>query len=252
MYFIRMSGVSVVGLVAEMLVRVEGSRVETHPIAGTRPRGRNDEEDMRLAEELKRNEKERASTSCSSTRAQRRRPRSASTDRCACRSSWGSSAFSHVMHLTVDRRRASSADEPRSARRARVVLSRPARCRGAPKVRAMQIIKELEPSGRGLYAGAVGYLDFAGNLDFCIAIRTVIMSKGQGLRAGRGGHRDGFRPRRPNSRRHATRRARWSAPSKSPRRALTIAGFEDCRMMPCLPAILQSCHPAMLSDLWFS
>src|SRR6201988_765542 len=49
---------------------------------------------------------------------------------------------------------------------------------GAPKVRAMQIIKELEPSGRGLYAGAVGYLDFAGNLDFCIAIRTVIVSKG--------------------------------------------------------------------------
>src|SRR5260370_42336308 len=49
---------------------------------------------------------------------------------------------------------------------------------GAPKVRAMQIIKELEPAGRGLYAGAVGYLDFAGNLDFCIAIRTVIMSKG--------------------------------------------------------------------------
>ena len=60
MYFIRMGGVSVVGSSPEMLVRVEGSRVETHPIAGTRPRGRNDEEDLRLAEELKRNEKERA------------------------------------------------------------------------------------------------------------------------------------------------------------------------------------------------
>src|SRR4051812_42971652 len=60
MYFIRIGGVSVVGLSPEMLVRVEGARVETHPIAGTRPRGRNDEEDMRLAEELKRNEKERA------------------------------------------------------------------------------------------------------------------------------------------------------------------------------------------------
>ena len=60
MYFIRMGGVSVVGSSPEMLVRVEGSRVETHPIAGTRPRGRTDEEDMRLAEELKRNEKERA------------------------------------------------------------------------------------------------------------------------------------------------------------------------------------------------
>src|SRR5947207_14942232 len=58
---------------------------------------------------------------------------------------------------------------------------------GAPKVRAMQIIKELEPSGRGLYAGAVGYLDFAGNLDFCIAIRTVIMSGGTAyIQAGAG------------------------------------------------------------------
>src|SRR5439155_17450499 len=58
---------------------------------------------------------------------------------------------------------------------------------GAPKVRAMQIIKELEPSGRGLYAGAVGYLDFAGNLDFCIAIRTMIMSGGTAyLQAGAG------------------------------------------------------------------
>jgi anthranilate synthase component 1 len=58
---------------------------------------------------------------------------------------------------------------------------------GAPKVRAMQIIRELEPSGRGLYAGAVGYLDFAGNLDFCIAIRTVIMSKGHAyVQAGAG------------------------------------------------------------------
>src|SRR5205085_5308157 len=58
---------------------------------------------------------------------------------------------------------------------------------GAPKVRAMQIIKALEPSCRGLYAGAVGYLDFAGNLDFCIAIRTVIMSKGRAyVQAGAG------------------------------------------------------------------
>ena len=58
---------------------------------------------------------------------------------------------------------------------------------GAPKVRAMQIIHDLEPSGRGLYAGAVGYLDFAGNLDFCIAIRTVIMSRGRAaVQAGAG------------------------------------------------------------------
>ena len=97
---------------------------------------------------------------------------------------------------------------------------------GAPKVRAMQIISELEPSGRGLYAGAVGYLDFAGNLDFCIAIRTVIMSKRQGLRAGRRRHRRSTRIRRRNTRRRATRRSALL-------RALELAqaGLVDCTMV---------------------
>src|SRR6266446_900976 len=152
MYFIRMGGVSIVGSSPEMLVRVEGSRVETHPIAGTRRRGRTDEEDMRLAEELKRNEKERAE---------------------------------HVMLVTsiVEGKLADDRD-----RLDALVSCFPAgTVSGAPKLRAMQIINELEPSGRGLYAGAVGYVDFAGNLDFCIAIRTVIMSNGKAfVQAGAG------------------------------------------------------------------
>jgi anthranilate synthase component 1 len=86
----------------------------------------------------------------------------------------GLERFSHVMHLTsiVEGRLAAEHD-----RLDALVSCFPAgTVSGAPKVRAMQIIHDLEPDGRGLYAGAVGYLDFAGNLDFCIAIRTVVMS----------------------------------------------------------------------------
>jgi anthranilate synthase component 1 len=97
----------------------------------------------------------------------------------------GLERFSHVMHLTsiVEGKLAADCD-----RLDALVSCFPAgTVSGAPKVRAMQIIRELEPSGRGLYAGAVGYLDFAGNLDFCIAIRTVIMSKGSAyVQAGAG------------------------------------------------------------------
>jgi anthranilate synthase component 1 len=185
MFFIRMGGVSVVGSSPEMLVRVEGSRVETHPIAGTRPRGRNDEEDMRLAEELKRNEKERAEHVMLVDLGRNDVGRVCDYGTVRVPQFMGLERFSHVMHLTsiVEGRLASDRD-----RLDALVSCFPAgTVSGAPKVRAMQIIRELEPAGRGLYAGAVGYLDFAGNLDFCIAIRTVIMSAGRAyVQAGAG------------------------------------------------------------------
>ena len=185
MYFIRMGGVSVVGSSPEMLVRVEGSRVETHPIAGTRPRGRSDEEDMRLAEELKRNEKERAEHVMLVDLGRNDVGRVCEYGSVRVPQFMGLERFSHVMHLTsiVEGKLADDRD-----RLDALVSCFPAgTVSGAPKVRAMQIIKELEPSGRGLYAGAVGYLDFAGNLDFCIAIRTVIMSRGRAyVQAGAG------------------------------------------------------------------
>jgi len=176
MYFIRMGGVSVVGSSPEMLVRVEGSRVETHPIAGTRPRGRNKEEDMRLAEELKRNEKERAEHVMLVDLGRNDVGRVCEYGSVRVPQFMGLERFSHVMHLTsiVEGKLADDRD-----RLDALVSCFPAgTVSGAPKVRAMQIIRQLEPSGRGLYAGAVGYLDFAGNLDFCIAIRTIIMSNG--------------------------------------------------------------------------
>jgi anthranilate synthase component 1 len=185
MYFIRMNGVSVVGSSPEMLVRVEGSRVETHPIAGTRRRGRNDEEDRRLAEELKRNEKERAEHVMLVDLGRNDVGRVCDYGSVRVPQFMGLERFSHVMHLTsiVEGRLADDRD-----RLDALVSCFPAgTVSGAPKVRAMQIIRDLEPSGRGLYAGAVGYLDFAGNLDFCIAIRTVIMSAGKAyVQAGAG------------------------------------------------------------------
>ena len=100
MYFIRMGGVSVVGSSPEMLVRVEGSRVETHPIAGTRPRGRNDEEDMRLAEELKRNEKERAEHVMLVDLGRNDVGRVCEYGSVRVPQFMGLERFSHVMHLT--------------------------------------------------------------------------------------------------------------------------------------------------------
>ena len=149
MYFIRMGGVSLVGSSPEMLVRVEGSHVETHPIAGTRPRGRNAEEDLRLAEELKRNEKERAEHVMLVDLGRNDVGRVCAYGSVRVPQFMGLERFSHVMHLTsiVEGRLAEDRD-----RLVPWCRAFPGTVSGAPKVRAMQIIKELEPPGRGVYA----------------------------------------------------------------------------------------------------
>jgi anthranilate synthase component 1 len=185
MYFVRMGGTSIVGSSPEMLVRVEGSRVETHPIAGTRRRGRTDEEDLRLADELKRNEKERAEHVMLVDLGRNDVGRVCEYGSVRVPQFMGLERFSHVMHLTSIVEGTLAGDRDRLD--ALVSCFPAGTVSGAPKVRAMQIIRDLEPSGRGIYAGAVGYLDFAGNLDFCIAIRTVIMSGGKAyVQAGAG------------------------------------------------------------------
>ncbi len=185
MYFMRMGELSVVGSSPEMLVRVEGSRAETHPIAGTRPRGRTNDEDLRLAEELKRNEKERAEHVMLVDLGRNDLGRVCEYGSVRVPQFMGLERYSHVMHLTsvVEGKLADDAD-----RLDALVSCFPAgTVSGAPKVRAMEIIAALEPSRRGLYAGAVGYLDFAGNLDFCIAIRTIVVLHGRAyLQAGAG------------------------------------------------------------------
>jgi anthranilate synthase component 1 len=185
MYFIRMGERSIVGSSPEMLVRVEGRRIETHPIAGTRPRGRNDEEDVRLAEELKRNEKERAEHVMLVDLGRNDVGRVSEYGSVRVPTFMALERYSHVMHLVsiVEGRLAEEQD-----RLDALVACFPAgTVSGAPKVRAMEIIAELETRRRGIYAGAVGYLDFAGNLDFCITIRTVVMENGRAfVQAGAG------------------------------------------------------------------
>lgn len=179
MFFIRMGDRSIVGSSPEMLVRVEGRHAVTHPIAGTRPRGKSEEEDRRLAEELKRNEKEKAEHVMLVDLGRNDLGRVCEYGTVRVPTYMTLERYSHVMHLVsvVEGLLAEDCD-----RLDALVACFPAgTVSGAPKVRAMQIIQALEPSRRGLYAGAVGYLDFAGNLDFCIAIRTVLLEQGRAL-----------------------------------------------------------------------
>jgi anthranilate synthase component 1 len=173
MYFIRMGADAIIGASPEMLVRVEGSHVETHPIAGTRRRGATPEEDQALADELRRNEKERAEHVMLVDLGRNDIGRVAEVGSVRVPQYMVIERYSHVMHLVsrVDGKLAEGADRLDALK-----ATFPAgTLTGAPKIRAMQIVGELEPTRRDLYGGAVGYLDFAGNLDFCIAIRTITM-----------------------------------------------------------------------------
>jgi anthranilate synthase component 1 len=185
MFFIRMGDRSIVGSSPEMLVRVEGRHAITHPIAGTRPRGKSDEEDVRLGEELKRNEKEKAEHVMLVDLGRNDIGRVCDYGTVRVPTYMALERYSHVMHLVsvVEGQLAEGND-----RLDALVSCFPAgTVSGAPKVRAMQIINELEPTRRGLYAGAVGYLDFAGNLDFCIAIRSILLEGGKAyIQAGAG------------------------------------------------------------------
>lgn len=185
MFFIRIGRDAIVGASPEMLVRVEGAHLETHPIAGTRRRGATDAEDRALATELLANEKERAEHVMLVDLGRNDIGRVAEIGSVRVPQYMEVERYSHVMHLVsrVDGRLAAGRD-----RLDALVATFPAgTLTGAPKIRAMQIVGSLEPTRRGLYGGAVGYLDFAGNLDFCIAIRTITMRDGRAeVQAGAG------------------------------------------------------------------
>jgi anthranilate synthase component 1 len=185
MYFIRMGDRAIVGSSPEMLVRVEGRRIETHPIAGTRPRGRSEDEDRRLGEELARNEKERAEHVMLVDLGRNDLGRVSTYGTVTVPTYMAIERYSHVMHLVSIVEGRLSPDRDRLD--ALVACFPAGTVSGAPKVRAMEIIAELENRRRGVYAGAVGYLDFAGNLDFCITIRTVVIENGHAyVQAGAG------------------------------------------------------------------
>jgi anthranilate synthase component 1 len=185
MYFLKDGDSAVAGASPEMLVRVEAGRVETRPIAGTRPRGQTAEEDERLGQDLLADEKERAEHVMLVDLGRNDLGRVCRFETVCVPEFMTLERYSHVTHIV-----SSVTGELRPDRDALDALAAafPAgTLSGAPKIRAMEIIDELEPCGRGIYGGACGYLDLRGNLDFCIAIRTLALCGGRAtVQAGAG------------------------------------------------------------------
>ena len=173
MYYLDFGDEQVIGASPEMLVRVEKRRVTTVPIAGTRPRGRDPEEDKRFARELLQDEKERAEHTMLVDLARNDLGRVCKFGSVEVGEFMGVEKFSHVQHMvsTVNGVLADHLDcfDALKACFPAGTVS------GAPKIRAMQIIGETEPDSRGIYAGAVGYIGFDRNLECAIAIRTIIV-----------------------------------------------------------------------------
>ncbi|TCP63812.1 anthranilate synthase component I [Heliophilum fasciatum] len=177
LFYLCLPEVTLAGSSPELLVRVAGDHVETHPIAGTRRRGKNDEEDARLAADLLADEKERAEHLMLVDLGRNDIGRVAQAGTVKVERFMEVENYSHVMHL-VSQVTGKLAPEMDALDALRCVM--PAgTLSGAPKIRAMEIIEELEPVRRGPYGGAVGYLGYDGTMDTCIAIRTVVMHRGR-------------------------------------------------------------------------
>jgi len=185
MFLLELGEVTLAGASPEMLVRVENGVVETRPIAGTRPRGRSEAEDSRLAEELLADPKERAEHVMLVDLGRNDIGRVAAAGSVEVPELMVVERYSHVMHIVSSVRGRLRPDcdafDALGACFPAGTLS------GAPKVRAMEIIAEQEPVARGPYGGCVGYFGWDGNMDTCIAIRTVALKDGMAyIQAGAG------------------------------------------------------------------
>jgi anthranilate synthase component I len=176
MFFLRTPHCTLVGSSPEIMVRVVNGKVTVRPLAGTRRRGRTDEEDQRLAEELLADPKERAEHTMLVDLGRNDVGRVSSFGSVELSDVMVIERYSHVMHITSNV--TGQLTEDRDAFDALAACLPAGTVSGAPKVRAMEIIDELEPHRRGPYAGAVGYIDFAGNMDTCIALRTIVIKDG--------------------------------------------------------------------------
>jgi anthranilate synthase component 1 len=173
MFYLRTPSVTLVGSSPEVLVRVIDGRVTVRPLAGTRPRGRTEEEDKRLADELLADPKERAEHVMLVDLGRNDVGRVARYRSVQVTDVMTIERYSHVMHITSNV--TGQLTDGRDAFDALRACLPAGTVSGAPKVRAMQIIDELEPHRRGPYAGAVGYIDYGGNMDTCIALRTIVV-----------------------------------------------------------------------------
>lgn len=177
LYYLGLGNTTVLGSSPEMLIKVTGRKVEYRPIAGTRPRGATEEEDLRLEAELKSDPKERAEHIMLVDLGRNDIGRVCAFNSVEPRRIMFVERYSHVMHMvssiTGDLR-------PDADSYAALAACFPAgTLTGAPKVRAMEIIDELEPTRRGVYGGSVLYSDFSGNLNACVAIRTAVIKDGK-------------------------------------------------------------------------
>jgi anthranilate synthase component 1 len=176
LYFLRLDEVAIVGSSPEMLVKVQGRDAFYRPIAGTQPRGKDENEDRELATRLQADPKERAEHIMLVDLGRNDLGRvceygSVKVDRLMY-----VERYSHVMHLVSSL--SGTLREGVDCFEALMACFPAGTLSGAPKVRAMEIIDELEPTRRGIYAGAILYLDFSGNLDSCIALRTLVAKGG--------------------------------------------------------------------------
>jgi anthranilate synthase component 1 len=173
MYFFRLGDETVIGASPEMLVRCRGQRLDYRPIAGTRKRGATEAEDWMLGEELRGDEKEVAEHMMLVDLGRNDLGRVSDYGSVEVEDLLSIERYSHVQHLVSSIR--SRLREGLDRFDALASCFPAGTVTGAPKVRAMEIIRELEPDARGIYAGAILYLDYADNLDSCIAIRTIVM-----------------------------------------------------------------------------
>jgi anthranilate synthase component 1 len=185
MFYLKFDDFRIVGSSPEMLVRVENKIVETCPIAGTRKRGKTKEEDEALEEELLKDEKEIAEHTMLVDLGRNDIGRISKHGTVAVKNLMHIERYSHVMHMVTNVQ--GEMREDKTAFDAMMSILPAGTLSGAPKVRAMEIIDELEAVKRGPYGGAIGYLSFNGNLDSCITIRTMIFKDGKAyVQAGAG------------------------------------------------------------------
>jgi anthranilate synthase component 1 len=185
MYYLSLNGTQIAGSSPEMMVRMENGLVEMRPIAGSRPRGKTELEDQQLADELKKDPKEIAEHIMLVDLGRNDVGRVSEYGSVKVEEMMHVEQYSHVMHLVSD---VSGKLLPgKDALDALFACFPAGTLSGAPKIRAMQIIDEIEPVRRGIYGGALGYIDFSGALDTCIVIRTVVCKDGMAyIQAGAG------------------------------------------------------------------
>jgi anthranilate synthase component 1 len=177
LFYLRMNGMILMGSSPEVMVRLDGKQIELRPIAGTRPRGRTSEEDRKLEKDLLTDEKEKAEHIMLVDLGRNDVGRVSEIGSVKVTELMTVERYSHVMHIVSNVQGTlapgkNAFDVFRATFPAGTVS-------GAPKIRAMEIIEELESSRRGFYAGAVGYFSFLGNMDTCITIRSILIKDGK-------------------------------------------------------------------------